>query len=51
MLEQCVEKIKKFSTNSKEHRKLTEVVTNCIVRDVMPVYTVDKPLNPRYQGS
>ena len=57
MLEQCMEKIKKFSTNSKEHRKLTEVVTNCIVRDVMPVYTVDKPgframiqaLNPRYQ--
>lgn len=56
-LEQCIEKVKKFSTSSKEHRKLTEVVTNCIVRDVMPVYTVDKTgframiqaLNPRYQ--
>ena len=48
-----------FNTNSKEHRKLTEVVTNCIVRDVMPVYIIDKPgframiqaLNPRYQLS
>ena len=56
-LEQCVEKVKKFSTNSKEHRKLNEAVTNCLVRGVMPVYTVDKPgframiqaLNPRYQ--
>ena len=53
-LEQCIEKVKKFSTNSKEHRKLNGAVTNCIVRGVMPVYTVDKPamiqaLNPRYQ--
>ena len=56
-LEQCVEKISKFSNNCKEHRRFTEAVTNCIVRDVMPVYTVDKPgframveaLNPRYQ--
>ena len=51
MFEQCVEKIK-FSTNSKEHRKLTEVVIR-IVRDVMPVNTVDQPGflcndNPRY---
>ena len=35
-LEQCVEKVKKFSTNSKEHRKLNEAVTNCLVRGVMP---------------
>ena len=56
-LEQYIEKVKKFNTNSKEHRKVTEAVTTCIVRDVMPVYTVDKPgframmqaLNPRYQ--
>ena len=56
-LEQCVEKISKFSSNCKEHRRFTEAVTNCIVRDVMPVYTVDKSgframveaLNPRYQ--
>ena len=56
-LEECIEKVEKFSTNSKEHRKLTEAVTTCIVRDVMPVYSVDKPgframmqaLNPRYQ--
>jgi len=56
-LEQCIEKVKKFSSNSKEHRRFTEAVTNCIVKDVMPVYTVDKPgfhamvqaLNPRYQ--
>ena len=31
-LEQCIEKVKKFSTNSKEHRKLNEAVTNCLVR-------------------
>ena len=50
-------KSEKFSTNSKERRKLTETVITCIIRDVMPVYTVDKPgfraimqaLNPRYQ--
>ena len=49
--------MKKFSSNSKEHRRFTEAVTNCIVRDVMSVYTVDKPgfremveaLNLRYQ--
>ena len=51
--------MKKFSRNSKEHQRFTEVVTNCIVRDLMPVYTVDKPgfcviveaLNLRYQLS
>jgi len=58
-LEQCIEKAKKFSSNSKEHQRFTEAVTNCIVKDVMPVYIVDKPgicvmvqaLYPRYQLS
>ena len=56
-LEQCVEKISKFSSNCKEHQRFTEAVTNCIVHDVMPMYTIDKPgfcamveaPNPRYQ--
>ena len=59
MLEQCVEKILKFSSNCKEHQRFTEAVTNCIVYNVMPVYTVDRSgframveaLNPRYQLS
>ena len=39
-LKHCVEKITKFSNNSKEHRRFIEAVTNCIVKDVMPVYAV-----------
>ena len=49
--------IKKYSVNSKEHRRLSNVVTSFIVRDVMPIYTVEKDgframvnaLNQRYQ--
>ena len=41
----------------KEHRRSSNMVTNFIVRDVMPIYTVEKgsframveALNPRYQ--
>ena len=56
-LEQCVRKTKLLSLDSRDHRKLTQAVTNYIVKDVVPVYTVDKEgfrdmvhaLNPRYQ--
>ena len=40
-LEECV---KKTSTNSKDHRRLAQAVTNYIVKDVVPAYTVDKDL-------
>ena len=57
MLAECIQKSKLFSTDSKDHRRLTQVVMNYIVKDVVPVYTVDKEgfrdmvraLNPRYQ--
>ena len=39
-LKQCVEKMK-FSSNSTEHQRFTEALTNGIVHDIMPVYTVD----------
>ena len=56
-LAECIQKSKLFSTDSKDHRRLTQAVTNYIVKDVVPVYTVDKEgfrdmvhaLNPRYQ--
>ena len=56
-IDQCVERTKKYSKTSKEHKRLTDAVTNCIVRDVLPIHTVDKAgfrelvavLNPRYE--
>ena len=56
-LQACLQQSRKYSTNSKEHRRLSNAVTNFIVRDVMPIYTVEKDgframveaLNPRYQ--
>ena len=56
-LQACFEQSRKHSTNSKENRRLSNVVTNFIVRDIMPIYTVEKDgfrtmveaLNPRYQ--
>lgn len=50
-------KTKLLSTDLRDHRRLTQAVTNYIVKDVVPVYTVDKEgfrdmvhaLNPRYQ--
>jgi len=38
-LQHCFEQT---SHNSKEQRKLSVAVTNFIVRDVMPIYTVEK---------
>lgn len=56
-INQCVERTKKYSKTSKEHKRLTDAVTNCIVRNVLPIHTVDKAgfrelvavLNPRYR--
>lgn len=56
-LQACFEQSRKYSTSSKDHRRLSSAVTNFIVRDVMPIYTVEKDgframveaLNPRYQ--
>ena len=56
-LEECFRKTKLLSVDSKDHRRFTKAVTNYIVKDVVPVYTVDKEgfrdmvhvLNPRYQ--
>ena len=52
-------KNKLLSVDSRDHRRLTQAVTNYIVKDVVPVYTMDKEgfiirdmvhaLNPRYQ--
>ena len=55
-LQHCFEQRKMYSTSSKEHKKLSMAVTNFIVRDVMPLYIVEKGgframveiLNPRY---
>ena len=55
-IDQCVERTKKYTKTSKEHQRLTDAVTNCIARDVLPIHTVDKAdfcelvavLNPRY---
>ena len=57
MLTGCVQKTRLFGTNSKKHHQFTHAVTNFIVRDVVPVYTVDKAgfrdmitaIEPRYQ--
>ena len=51
-----MERTKKYTKTSKEHKRLTDAVTNCIARDVLPIHTVDKAgfrelvavLNPRY---
>ena len=56
-LQACLQQSRKYSTNSKEYQRLLNAVTNFIVRDVMPIYTVEKDgfcamveaLNPRYQ--
>ena len=56
-LQACFEQSRKYSTNSKEHQRLSNAVTNFIARDAMPIYTVEKDgframveaLNPRYQ--
>ena len=56
-LQACLDQSRKYSTNSKEHRRLTDAVTNFIVRDAAPIYTVEKEgfremvdsLNPRHQ--
>ena len=56
-LKACLEQSRKYSANSKEHQRLSNAVTNFIVRDVMPIYTVEKDgfremvnaLNSRYQ--
>ena len=56
-LQACFEQSRKYSTTSKEHPRLSKAVTNFIVKDVMPIYTVEKDgfrtmveaLNPRYQ--
>ena len=42
MLRHFVEKMTKFSNNSKEHQRFTKAVTNCNVKDVILVYAVDK---------
>ena len=50
-----MERNKKYSKTSKERRRLTDAFTNCIVRDVLPIHTIDKAgfhelvaaLNPR----
>ena len=57
MLQACFEQSRRYSTNSKEHQRLSNAVTNFIARDAMPIYTVEKDgframveaLNPRYQ--
>ena len=56
-LRACLDQSRKYSTNSKEHRRLSNAVTNFIARDAVPIYTVEKEgframvesLNPRYQ--
>ena len=56
-LQACFKQSKKYSTSLKEHQRLSNVVTNFIVQDVMPIYTVEKhgfctmveALNPRNQ--
>jgi len=56
-LQHCLEQTKPYGFNSKEQRRMSAAVTNFIVRDVMPIYTVEKngframigALNPRYR--
>ena len=56
-LAECIQKGKLLSMDSKDHRRFMQAVTNYIVKDVVPVYTVDKEgfrdlvraMNPRYQ--
>ena len=55
ILEQCMDRTKKYSPTSKE--QLTKAVTFCIAKDMLPIYTADKKgfcemvkaLNPRYE--
>ena len=42
ILEQCMDRTKKYSPTSKEHQQLTKVVTFCIAKDILPIYTADK---------
>ena len=56
-LTEYVHRAKAFDTNSREHRRFTRAVTSFNVKDVAPIYTVDKTgfrdmisaIEPRYQ--
>ena len=51
------DKVKPLDTKSKEHKSLTDSITRCLARDMLPIRTVEKPgfkamvsrFNPKYQ--
>ena len=51
------DKCKPIDTKCKEHKALTDSITRCLAKDMLPINTVEKPgfkgmighFNPRYQ--
>ena len=51
------DKVKPLDTKSKEHKSLTDSITRCLAKDMLPIRTVEKPgfkamisrFNPKYQ--
>ena len=42
-IEESFDRGKPISRDSREHKELTRSITECLVKDMLPIYTVDKP--------